>query len=96
MDLSKLAIEFGKINNRFKTYNIRYLSKAFITPIAPGYYIISGSVLVTPTGPVLDKDGDIQIIAGRFKRRPLTDDERKRRIDQNLYLYYRGPDYKAF
>ena len=95
MDLSELAIEFGKINNRLKTYNTRYLSKAPITPITPGYYITSGSALATPTGPVLDKDGDVQIMAGRFKRGPLTDDERKRRIDQNLYLYYRGPNHKA-
>ena len=95
MDLSKLAIELKKINNRLKTYNTRYLSKAPIIPIAPGYYIISGSVLATPTGSVLDKDGDIQIMAGRFKYKPLTDDERKRRINQNLYLYYKGPNYKV-
>ena len=35
------------------------------------------------------------MMAERFKRGPITDDERKRRMDQNLCLYCGGPDHKA-
>ena len=36
------------------------------------------------------------MITGRFKRGPLTDEERKRRIDQNLYLYYNSQNHKVY
>ena len=35
-------------------------------------------------------------MAGRFKRNPFTDKERKHRIDQNLYLYYSSQNHKAY
>ena len=94
---SDLAIELGKFDNRLKTYQSRYIKNNNDTLSSPGFTISSSvPATLTPKAPVVDSDRDIQMIAGRFKRGPLTDEERKRRIDQNLCLYCGGQIHKAY
>ena len=79
---SDLAIELGKIDNRLKIHQSRYTKNNNDTLLSLSFTTFSSApATLTPKAPFVDSDRDIQIITGRFKRGPLTDEERKRRID---------------